>query len=51
MWLGWLGFWAVGVSSLPLNYLVLPLWASYEAKHIQDDVIEKIECWLASWKG
>ena len=39
-----------GVSSLPLKYLGLPLGASFKAKHFWDCVIEKIECWLASWK-
>lgn len=39
-----------GVSSLPLQYLGLPLGASYKAKHIWDGVIEKVERCLASWK-
>jgi hypothetical protein len=39
-----------GVSSLPFKYLDLPLGASYKANHIWDNVIEKIEHCLASWK-
>jgi hypothetical protein len=37
-----------GVSSLLLQYLGLPLGASFKAKHIWDSVIEKIEHRLAS---
>ena len=37
-----------GVASLPLNYLGLPLGASYKAEHICDGVIEKIERRLAN---
>jgi len=37
-----------GVSSFPVNYLSLPLGASYNAKHTWDSVIEKIERLLAS---
>ena len=36
--------------SLLLKYLGLSLGASYMAKHIREDMIEKIERWLASWK-
>jgi hypothetical protein len=39
-----------GIASLPVRYLGLPLGASYKAKHICDDIIEKIDYWLASWK-
>jgi hypothetical protein len=39
-----------GVSYLPLKYLGLPLGASYKIKYIWDEVIEKIEHRLASWK-
>jgi hypothetical protein len=39
-----------GVSSLPVMYLGLLLGDSYKAKYIWDDVIEKIELWLASRK-
>jgi hypothetical protein len=39
-----------GVASLPVNYLGLPLGASYKAKHIWDGFIEKLEYRLASWK-
>jgi hypothetical protein len=37
-----------GVASLPVNYLGLPLGASYKAKHIWDGVIEKLQYRLAS---
>jgi len=39
-----------GVSSLPLKYLGILLGAFYRAKLIWDNVIEKIERRLASWK-
>jgi hypothetical protein len=39
-----------GVSSLPLKYLGLPFGASYKVKHIWNNIIEKIEWRLASWK-
>jgi hypothetical protein len=39
-----------GVSSLPLQYLGLPLGASFKAKSIWDGVVGKIERRLASWK-
>jgi hypothetical protein len=39
-----------GIASLPVKYLGLPLGASYKAKHIWDDIIEKIDYRLASWK-
>jgi hypothetical protein len=35
---------------LPVMYLGLLLGDSYKAKYIWDDVIEKIELWLASRK-
>jgi hypothetical protein len=37
-------------SSLPLKYLGLPLGAHFKAKAIWDDIVEKIERQLASWK-
>jgi hypothetical protein len=39
-----------GVSSLPLKYLGLPLGALFKAKSIWDDVVGKIERWVASWQ-
>jgi hypothetical protein len=39
-----------GVSSLPLQYLGMPLGASFKAKPIWNGVVEKIERRLASWK-
>jgi hypothetical protein len=47
---GLAGIMGCGVSPLPLKYLGLPLGASYKAKSIWNDVIEKIERRLASWK-
>jgi len=44
---GLLGCW---VSTLPVKYLSLPLRASYKAKHIWDDVNEKIEYQFVNWK-
>jgi len=41
------GILGCGVLSLPLKYLGLSLQASYKAKSIWDDIIEKIECHLA----
>jgi hypothetical protein len=38
------------VSSLPMKYLGLPLGASFKAKSIWDDIIEKVERRLAGWK-
>jgi hypothetical protein len=38
------------VSSLPLKYLGLPLGAPFKAKSCWDEVVGKIERWLASWK-
>jgi hypothetical protein len=38
-----------GDSSLALKYFGLLLGASVKAKHILDDVIEKIKCCLANW--
>ncbi|KAG2700502.1 hypothetical protein I3760_06G000400 [Carya illinoinensis] len=38
------------VSSLPMNYLGLPLGASFMAKHIWDGLVEIIEKRLAAWK-
>jgi hypothetical protein len=42
------GLLGCGVSSLPVKYLGLLLGTSYNAKHIWDGVIEKIERRLAS---
>ena len=39
-----------GMASLPLKYFGLPLGASFKAKFIWDDVVEKIDRRLASWK-
>jgi hypothetical protein len=39
-----------GVSSLPMKYLGLPLGASFKAKSIWNEVVEKIERRLAGWK-
>jgi hypothetical protein len=44
------GILGCGVASLPLTYPGLPVGASYPAKFIWDDVIKKIEHWLANWK-
>lgn len=38
------------VSSLPIEYLGLPLGASFKDKFIWDSNIEKMECRLAGWK-
>ncbi|KAG6649906.1 hypothetical protein CIPAW_06G006500 [Carya illinoinensis] len=38
------------VSSLPLKYLGLPLGATFKARTIWDEVMEKIEKRLAGWK-
>lgn len=39
------------VSSIPMKYLGLPLVAaSFRAKSIWDEIIEKIACILADWK-
>jgi hypothetical protein len=38
------------VSSLPMTYLGLPSGASFKAKSIWDNIIEKIERHLAGWK-
>jgi hypothetical protein len=38
------------VLSLPMKYLGLPLGASYKATSIWNDIIVKMECWLAGWK-
>ena len=46
----WAGILGCGTDSLPLKYLGLPLGACYEAKSIWDDIVEKIECKLASLK-
>jgi len=47
----WLaGIMGCGVSLLPLKYLGFPLGASYNTKSIWNNVIEKIERHLASWK-
>jgi hypothetical protein len=40
---GLTGFLGCRVSSLPLNYLDLPLRASFKAKSIWDGIIEKVE--------
>ncbi|KAG7987145.1 hypothetical protein I3843_03G118100 [Carya illinoinensis] len=39
-----------GVSSLPMKYLGLPLGASFKAKTIWGEVLEKLERRLAGWK-
>jgi hypothetical protein len=39
-----------GVASLPLKYLGLPLGASFKAKAIWDDMLEKYAHRLAPWK-
>jgi hypothetical protein len=36
--------------SLPFKYHGLPLGTHFKAKAILDDIVEKIERWLASWK-
>jgi hypothetical protein len=46
----WASILGCGTDSLPLKYLGLPLGACYEAKSIWDDIVEKIECRLASLK-
>jgi hypothetical protein len=38
------------VSSLRIKCLGLPLGASFKAKSIWDDIIEKVECHLVGWK-
>jgi len=47
---GLAGILGCGVASLPLKYLGLLLGASFKAKSIWEEVIEKIECQLANWK-
>ena len=44
MWMG------CGVFPMPLKYLGFPLGASHKAKSIWNDIIEKVECQLTSWK-
>jgi hypothetical protein len=39
-----------GMASLPLKYLGLPLGASFKSKPIWDDILEKVDRRLASWK-
>ena len=39
-----------GVSSLPMKYLDLPLGASFKAKTIWEEVLEKLQHKLAGWK-
>ncbi|KAG6675888.1 hypothetical protein I3842_15G128600 [Carya illinoinensis] len=39
-----------GVSSLPLKYLGLPFGATFKAKVIWEEVLEKLENKLAGWK-
>ncbi|KAG6687567.1 hypothetical protein I3843_11G078000 [Carya illinoinensis] len=39
-----------GVSSLPMKYLGLPLGASFKAKTIWAEVVEKLDRRLAGWK-
>jgi hypothetical protein len=39
-----------GTASLPLKYLGLPLGACFKAKPIWDDIMEKVNRRLASWK-
>jgi hypothetical protein len=38
------------VASLPMTYLGLPLGASFKSISIWSGVLEKVECWLASWQ-
>ena len=38
------------MASLPLKYLGLPLGASFKAKPIWDNILEKVDRRLASWK-
>jgi hypothetical protein len=38
------------VSSLLMKDLALPLGASYKAKSIRNDILEKMEHSLANWK-
>ena len=38
------------VASLPMKYLGLLTGASYKATSIWNDIIEKMEWWLAGWK-
>jgi hypothetical protein len=38
------------VTSLPLDYLGLPLGAPNNASHIWYGILEKMECRLAGWK-
>jgi hypothetical protein len=45
---GLAGILGCGIVSSPLKYLGLLFGASYKAKHIWDDVIEKIECLCTS---
>jgi hypothetical protein len=44
------GILSCGASSLPLKYLGLPLGAPFKAKSSWDEIVEKIERRLASWK-
>lgn len=39
-----------GATSLPLKYLGIPLGASFKAKAIWDDMLEKYVCRLSPWK-
>ena len=39
-----------GMASLPLKYLGLPLGVSFKAKPVWDDIVEKVDHRLASWK-
>lgn len=39
-----------GLSSLPVNYLGLPLSARYKSVHIYDEIIERMERRLVDWK-
>lgn len=41
------GILGCGVSSLPLKYIGLPLGAPFKAKSSWDEVVGKIERWLA----
>jgi len=43
----WLAFWVVGY----LLCLCLPFGASFKAKSIWDDIIEKTKCCLVKWKS
>jgi hypothetical protein len=39
-----------GTTSLPLKYSSLPLGACFKEKSIWENIMEKIDCRLVSWK-